>query len=321
MKSDQASSGRGAQEGGTPARKKYTDQELMDLLQVDARTLARFKAIQQQGIESAKEMAKPRTGKIRVLGVSGSARGLLDTAQEESNSEELLKKCLDCCRKLGAETELIALRDYSIKYCRACYSTANTQCHFYCTCYPKGEPNGDDMTNILYDKVLAAEVIIFTTPVNNFNMSTLMKAFIDRLISLDGSLPPANPDVPKDKDLNIKHMRYIKLTADNDVPGSGMLRRHLGKVAGIITTGHEEGATMAISSLFMTLNHYGMLFPPFSNMYGMSSICNSTYEDKGIVVTECYIEETRLLAQNVIAAAQSVRETACTKWKYDYSEN
>ena len=321
LKSDQATSNRGAQEGETPARKKYTDQELMDLLRVDARTLARFKEIQQQGIESAKEMGKPRTGKIRVLGVSGSARGLLDTAQEESNSEELLKKCLDCCRELGAETELIALRDYSIKYCRACYSTANTQCHFYCTCYPKGEPNGDDMTNILYDKVLAAEVIIFTTPVNNFNMSTLMKAFIDRLISLDGSLPPANPDVPKDKDLNIKHMRYIKLTADNDVPGSGMLRRHLGKVAGIITTGHEEGATMAISSLFMTLNHYGMLFPPFSNMYGMSSICNATYEDKQIVVTECYIDETRLLAQNVIAAAQSVRETACTKWKYDYSEN
>ncbi len=320
-KPDEAPQGRSARGMEESTKKKYTDRELMDLIQVDAKTLARFKEIQRGTIEEAKAMAKPRTGKIQVLGVSGSARGLLDTAQEESNSEELLKKCLDYCRQLGAETEMIALRDYSIKYCRACYSTANTQCHFYCTCYPKGEPNGDDMTNILYDKVLASEVIIFATPVNNFNVSTLMKAFIDRCISLDGSLQPANPRAPKDKDLNIKQMKFIKLTADNDMPGSGMLRRFLGKVAGIITTGHEEGATMAISSLFIKLNHYGMIFPPFSNRYGMSSICNSTYEDKQIVVTDCYIDETRLLAQNVMAAAKVARETACTSWKYDYSEN
>jgi multimeric flavodoxin WrbA len=320
-KPDRSMPARAVQKGATPAKKEYTDQELVDLLQVDAHTLARFKEIQRQTIGQARMMAQPRIGSIKVLGVSGSARGLMDTAQETSNSEELLDDCLANCRALGAETERIALRDYDIKHCRACYSTANTQCHFYCSCYPKGEPNGDDMTNILYDKVLAAEVIIFATPVNNFTMSTLMKAFIDRLISLDGSLPPANPNVPKDRDLNIKHMRYIKLTADNEVPGSGMLRRHLGKVAGIITTGHEEGATVAISTLFMTLNHYGMVFPPFSNMYGMSSICNSTYEDKRIVVSDCYRVETRFLAQNVMAAAQAVRQTPCTRWKYDYTEN
>lgn len=177
------------------------------------------------------------------------------------------------------------------------------------------------MTNILYDKVLEADAIIFATPVNNFNMSTLTKAFVDRCISLDGSLKPANPQVPKDKGLNIKHMKFIELTADNSVPGSGMLRRFLGKVAGIIATGHEEGASVAISSLFMTLNHYGMVFPPFSNMYAMSSICDPTYKDKKIVLTECYREEAVFLAENVMAATESLRDVACTKWKYDYSAN
>lgn len=77
------------------------------------------------------------------------------------------------------------------------------------------------MSNILYDKILEADAIVFATPVNNFSMSTLMKTFLDRCISLDGSLEPANLKVPKDKKLNIKHTKFIELTADDNVPGSG----------------------------------------------------------------------------------------------------
>jgi len=177
------------------------------------------------------------------------------------------------------------------------------------------------MTNILYDKVLEADVIVFATPVNNFKISTLMSAFIDRCISLDGSLKPANPSNTKDKQLNIKHMKFIELTHDNNIPGSGMLRRFLGKVAGVIATGHEEGATMAISNLFMALNHFGMIFPPFSNMYAMSDVCRSNYEDKKIVLSDCYKEEAEMLAKNVMLAANSIRSCKCTDWVYDYGSN
>lgn len=241
-------------------KNKKSDRELMKLLNIDQKTLKRFRAIRQEAVKEAESMGKAKNRKIKVLGISGSARDKFDTAQEDSNSESLLKTCLDYCRKLGADTELVKLREYKIEHCKACYSTANTQCHFYCTCYPKGK-QGDDMTNILYDKILGADAIIFATPVNNFNVSTLMKAFIDRCISLDGSLKPANPKVPKDRELNIKHMKFIEQTADNGVPGSGLLRRFMGKTAGIIVTGHEEGASMVISNLFLTLNFFGMLFP------------------------------------------------------------
>ena len=234
--------------------KKYTDQDLLDILQVDQKTLNRFKEIQKEMIKEAEQRARGNGKKIKVLGISGSARDLNDMAQETSNSETLLKKCLDYCKELGAETELVPLRKYRIEHCKACYSTVNTQCHFYCSCYPKDSPQGDDMSNIIYDKVLEADAIIFATPVNNFKISTLMAAFIDRCISLDGSLSPANPKAPKDKELNIKHMKFIELMADDDVPGSGFLRRFSGKVAGIIVIGHEEGASMAISNLFMAQN-------------------------------------------------------------------
>ena len=302
-------------------KKKLSDIEIMKTLNIDSKTLKRFKQIQKETIKEAKLMAKRKNKKIKVLGISGSARDEFDTAQENSNSEALLMVCLEHCKKLGAETEMIKLRDYRIEHCKACYSTANTQCHFYCSCYPKGTPQGDDMTNILYDKVIEADAIIFATPVNNFNISTLMKAFIDRCISLDGSLKPANPKSPKDRELNIKHMKFIELTADNNIPGSGMLRRFSGKVAGIITTGHEEGASMAISNMFMTLNNYGMLFPPFSSMYAMSSVCDSTYKDKKIVLTECFKGEAKLLAENVMKATKLAIKTKCIDWKYDYDAN
>ena len=300
---------------------KLSDQKLLSLLKVDAKTLARFKEIRKNTILEAKGMGRRKNRRIKVLGISGSARAVDDMARQESNSEALLKMSLRQCGRLGAQTELIKLRDFRIEHCRACYSTANTHCHFPCSCYPRDTPRGDDMSNILYDKVLEADALIFASPVNNFNISTPLKAFLDRCISLDGSLAPADPRDPKNKTLNIKHMKFVELTADNDVPGSGMLRRFPGKEAGVIVTGHEEGASMVVSNLFMTFTHFGMLFPPFSNMYAMASVCRSTFEDKKLVISECYEGPARLLAKNVTTAAKIIRSTKCTDWKYDYDSN
>ncbi len=300
---------------------KFTDKELMGAIGASKEELEMFKAVREKALKEAKKLAMRKDGKIKILGISGSARDELDMAQESSNSEALLKVCLDECKRLGCQTELIPLRKYNIKYCKACYSTCNTQCHFHCSCYPRGTSTGDDMSNILYDKILEADAIIFATPVNDMSMSTLMKTFIDRCISLDGSLSPANPKSPKDRKLNIKHMKFVKLTADNSIPGSGMLKRFMGKVAGVITSGHEEGASLAISSLFMTLNHWGMIFPPISNTYANSSICNSTYEDKPVILSECHKNLVKELAENVVLMTEIIRKTNPDKWAYEYTEN
>lgn len=95
----------------------------MEILKVDVKTLEMFKKVRELGIKEAKELDKKKNRKIKVLGISGSARDENDMAQEKSNSEELLKVCLEKCKKLGAETEIIPLRKYDIKYCKACYST------------------------------------------------------------------------------------------------------------------------------------------------------------------------------------------------------
>jgi multimeric flavodoxin WrbA len=176
------------------------------------------------------------------------------------------------------------------------------------------------MSNMLYDKVLDADIILFATPVNNFKISSHMSLFLDRCISLDGSLQPADPKATKNKELNTKHTKFVQMMAD-ETPGSGFLRRFSGKVGGIIVTGHEEGAALAISQLFMTLSHYGMAFPPWNNMYAMSSITNPTFKDKKLVTQSEYAEWAREVAQNALMMAKQLKGMGRQEWKYDKSSN
>lgn len=296
-----------------------TDEYLKNFLEIDDELLARFKEIRTETIQEAEARSK-KAGPLKAIGISGSARDQFDMAAENSNSEFLLNQSLEELKKQGVETELIPLKKYDIKPCKACYSTTNTQCHFYCSCYPKGTATGDDMSNILYDKILSADIIIFATPVNNFKMSSMMALFLDRCISLDGSLPPADPKGAKNRELNIKHTKFVELMADDAIPGSGFLRRFSGKIAGVIVTGHEEGASMVISSLFMALNHFGMVFSPWSNMYAMSSIANPTYKDKKIVTSPVHIDNAKKLAENVLMMAKTMRKESIS-WAYDHSSN
>ncbi len=297
-----------------------SDEYLKKFLGIDDTTLSRFKEIRANTIKEAEKLNRKKQT-FKAIGISSSMRDVFDMAQEDSNSELLLKEALDELEKLGAESELVKLRKYNIRPCKLCYSTTNTQCHFYCSCYPKGTATGDDMSNIMYDKILTADIIIFATPVNNFKISSLLALFLDRCISLDGSLAPADPKFTKNKELNIKHTKFVELMADKNIPGSGFLRRFIGKSGGIIVTGHEEGASLIISSLFMTLSHFGMAFSAWSNMYAMSSITNPTYKDKQLVSGEIYKEDARRVARNAFKMAELLRKRKTTDWDYDYTSN
>lgn len=279
-----------------------------------------FRQRQQEALKEAKELKKHFfEKKIRVLGVSGSMRQENDCPAEDSTTEWLLLKALDEAKKLGAETNLLKLRDYNIQPCKGCYSTTNTQCHYKCTCYPEGQ-YGDDMTNKLYDIVSWADIIIWATPIHNFKISSLMSLFLDRLISMDGSLSPADPNNVKNKEINIKHTKWIEKNAGKEF-GSGFLRRFTGKIAGIIVSGHEVGASLTISSLFMTLNQFGMLFPPFSSIYAINTIREGLYKDKEKLRNKYYEEEARMLARNLITAAKVLKSRNNYWWVYDGKSN
>jgi hypothetical protein len=71
----------------------------------------------------------------------------------------------------------------------------------------------------------------------------------------------------------------------------------------------------------MTLNNFGMVFPPFSSIYAMASICNSTYADKRMIINPCYDEEIKLLATNIMTETKLARKIDPKNRLYDYNAN
>lgn len=118
---------------------------------------------------------------LRILVIHGSARSSLKSAaQELSNSQLLLRAGLAPYRDSNFVIDEISLKEYNVEPCEGCYSTASTLCGFPCNCFPW------DPMQELYPLVLACDVMLISTPVNQSAMASRLKIFLDRLISLDG---------------------------------------------------------------------------------------------------------------------------------------
>ena len=99
----------------------------------------------------------------KVLIISTSLRG-------GSNSEILAKECEKGALASGHDVELLSLKGKDIKFCIGCL-----YCQSKGTCVLK-----DDVAEIM-EKVLAAEVIVYATPIYYYEMSGQMKTLLDRM--------------------------------------------------------------------------------------------------------------------------------------------
>jgi multimeric flavodoxin WrbA len=106
---------------------------------------------------------------MKVLAIQGSPR------PKVSNTEVLLQEFLQGARSQGAETETVYLKGKKINYCVGCY-----------TCWTK-TPGvcvyKDDMPEILR-KIRECDIIVFATPLYNYNVTGLFKVFQDRTLPL-----------------------------------------------------------------------------------------------------------------------------------------
>ena len=107
--------------------------------------------------------------KMKILATQGSPR------PKVSNTEILLQEFLKGVRSQGAETETVYLKEKEIHSCVGCY-----------TCWAK-TPGvcafKDDMPELL-EKVRNCDILVYATPLYNFNMTSLLKAFQERLLPL-----------------------------------------------------------------------------------------------------------------------------------------
>jgi len=100
----------------------------------------------------------------KVLGIGGSPR-------KGGNSDILLKRLLKGASDEGVATEEIQLRDYQFQSCTGCDRCRKDK---WCT-------ELQDEMQLIYPKIREASGLVLISPIHNYNMTALMKSFIDRL--------------------------------------------------------------------------------------------------------------------------------------------
>jgi multimeric flavodoxin WrbA len=106
---------------------------------------------------------------MKILGLSFSPR-------KQGNTMILMEEALSGARDEGAEIELYSIIGKNLKPCDGCRACEKTgKCHIK-----------DDMQE-LYEKMLAADGIIYGTPVYFYSMTAQAKTVIDRTIAFNSA--------------------------------------------------------------------------------------------------------------------------------------
>jgi multimeric flavodoxin WrbA len=106
---------------------------------------------------------------MKVIAINSSPR-----AGSGSKTELMLNHLVSGMRSAGAAVEVVNLRDTTIKNCNGCY-----------TCWTKTPGiciHKDDMTNDLFPKWLASDMVVYATPLYNYTMTATLKTFMERTI-------------------------------------------------------------------------------------------------------------------------------------------
>ena len=113
---------------------------------------------------------------VKILGISGSPR-------KNGNTHALIKTVFEVLKKDGIKTELMQLGGEKIKGCMACYKcfkNKNNECTIK-----------NDILNECIKKMIKADGIIIGSPTYFSNVTTEVKALIDRagLVSIANGYP------------------------------------------------------------------------------------------------------------------------------------
>ena len=123
---------------------------------------------------------------MKVLALNSSPRG-----GGQSKTEWMLDHLVEGMESAGAKVEKIDLRKKKINYCIGCF-----------TCWSKTPGqcvHKDDMSAELFPKFIAADLVLYATPLYHFTVNAQIKAFIER------TLPILEPFVIKKEDGRSSH--------------------------------------------------------------------------------------------------------------------
>jgi len=104
--------------------------------------------------------------RMRVLALMGSPR-------KQGNTDILVDRVLDAAAEASAEVEKVMVADLEIRGCVACYACRETELCVH-----------QDEMQALYPKVIAADALIFASPIYCYYCTAQLKTVIDRLFCL-----------------------------------------------------------------------------------------------------------------------------------------
>ena len=122
----------------------------------------------------------------KVLIISSSLR-------KNANSEQLAASFANGAKAAGHETEIISLRGKEITFCIGCFVCQKTKRCFM-----------HDDADVIREKMLHADVLVFATPIYYYEMSGVLKTMLDR----------ANPLYPSD--YQFRDVYAIATAAENE---------------------------------------------------------------------------------------------------------
>jgi multimeric flavodoxin WrbA len=216
---------------------------------------------------------RERTAGIKVLGISGSSR----QDPRMSKSERLLLRALEQYKAAGCETTFLRLKDLKIHECEGNYSENPSYCTYPCQSTLKYE---DDEMQVVYDAVLACDILILATPIRWNNHSALVQKFVERMNCIEN--------------------QYSWF-------GNRMIRK---KVVGLIIIGHVDGMQHVAGNLLNFFAWLGFASPEVSIASWVGENDEDTTKDWGQIEMNKYTQEDLgNLVSSSLFLASNLRDT------------
>jgi len=108
---------------------------------------------------------------MKVLALNSSPRG-----GDQSKTSIMLNQLVLGMRDVGAEVEVVELRKKTVRNCSGCFN-----------CWTKTPGiciHKDDMTEELFPKFIASDLVVYASPLYHFTVNATMKAFIERTLPI-----------------------------------------------------------------------------------------------------------------------------------------
>src|SRR5512136_1279624 len=216
---------------------------------------------------------RQKTAGIKVLGISGSSR----QDPHMSKSERLLLRALEQYKAAGCKTTFLRLKDLKIHECEGNYSENPSYCTYPCQSTLKYE---DDEMQVVYDAVLACDILILATPIRWNNHSALVQKFVERMNCIEN--------------------QYSWF-------GNRMIRK---KVVGLIIIGHVDGMQHVAGNLLNFFAWLGFASAEVSIASWVGENDEDTTKDWGQIETNKYTQEDLgNLVSSSLFLASNLRET------------